>query len=32
MNDRLQNAARDLERVHLKSLFGRGFQSDDLIT
>jgi len=31
MNDRLQNAARDLERVHLKSLLGRGFQSDDLV-
>jgi hypothetical protein len=31
MNDRLQNAAKELERVHLKSLYGRGFQSDDLV-
>jgi len=31
MNDRLLKAADELERVHLKSLSGRGFQSDDLV-
>jgi len=31
MNDRLERAARDLEQVHLKSLQGRGFSTDDLI-
>jgi len=31
MNDRLRLAARDLEQIHLKSLSGRGFSSDNLI-
>lgn len=31
MNDRLQRAAKDLKDIHLKSLSGRGFSSDDLI-
>jgi len=31
MNDRLERAARNLEQVHLKSLQGRGFSTDDLI-
>jgi len=31
MNDRLERAARDLEHVHLESLQGRGFSTDDLI-
>ena len=31
MNDRLQRAAKELRDVHLKSLFGRGFSSEDLV-
>jgi len=31
MNDRLERAARDLEQLHLKSLQGKGFSTDDLI-
>ena len=31
MNDRLQKAAKDLKDIHLKSLSGRGFSSDDLV-
>ena len=31
MNDRLQQAAKNLELVHLKSLSGVGFPSDDLV-
>jgi len=31
MNDRLGKAAKELQEVHLKSLLGRGFSSDDLV-
>jgi len=31
MNERLERAARELQQVHLKSLSGRGFSTDDLI-
>ncbi|WP_426324355.1 hypothetical protein [Pedobacter sp. R-06] len=31
MNDRLQRAASELQNVHLKSLSGRGFSTDDLV-
>ena len=31
MNERLERAARELKQVHLKSLSGRDFSSDDLI-
>lgn len=31
MNDRLQRIAMELEQVHLKSLSGRGFSSEDLV-
>lgn len=31
MNDTLKHAAIELESVHLKSLLGRSFPSDDLI-
>lgn len=31
MNDRLTRAAKDMKDVHLKSLSGRGFSSEDLV-
>ncbi|KLT65515.1 hypothetical protein [Pedobacter sp. BMA] len=31
MNDRLKRAATELQDVHLKTLSGRGFSSDDLV-
>ncbi|WP_316736736.1 hypothetical protein [Pedobacter aquatilis] len=31
MNDRLQKAATELKEVHLKTLSGKGFSSEDLI-
>lgn len=31
MNERLQRLAQELEKQHLKPLYGRGFSSDDLI-
>lgn len=31
MNDRLEHAAKNLKQVHLKSLHGKGFSTDDLI-
>ncbi len=31
MNSRLQQAAKALQTSHLKSLYGRGFSSDDLV-
>ncbi|WP_316831621.1 hypothetical protein [Pedobacter aquatilis] len=31
MNDRLEKAAVELQQVHLKSLYGRGFSTEDLV-
>ncbi|MGA9648877.1 MAG: hypothetical protein WBQ90_05010 [Pedobacter sp.] len=31
MNERLERAAKELQQVHLKTLSGSGFSTDDLI-
>lgn len=31
MNERLERIARELQTQHLKSLYGRGFSTDDLL-